>query len=174
MRPPGLRLRGCIHSEEDEIMKKVKDVMVTDVVTFKRSDPIHYVAWALREKRISGAPIVEDGKVVGVVSERDIMRLIEEHDIKVNLLFPSPFDVIELPLKIKHELDEMVTLIKETAATAVESIMTEKAITVSKDETVAEAARIMGEHRINRLPVVDKDSKLLGLITRGDIIGTLI
>ncbi|HDH28431.1 MAG TPA: CBS domain-containing protein, partial [Euryarchaeota archaeon] len=59
-------------------MKKIKDVMVTDVVTFKRSDPIHYVAWALREKRISGAPIVEDGKVVGVVSERDIMRLIEE------------------------------------------------------------------------------------------------
>jgi len=148
--------------------------MVTDVVTFKRKDPIHYVAWALREKRISGAPIIEEGKVIGVVSERDIMHLIEEHDIKVNLLFPSPLDVLELPLKMKHELDEMVTLIKETAATAVESIMTKKTITISKDETVAEAARIMGEHRINRLPVVDKNSKLLGLITRGDVIGTLV
>jgi CBS domain-containing protein len=155
-------------------MKKVKDVMVKEVVSFKRNDPIHYVAWALREKRISGAPIVEDRKVLGVVSERDIMRLIEEHDIKINLLFPSPLDVIELPLKVKHELDEMVSLIKETAATAVEEIMTKKVITISPKETVAEAAKIMGEHKINRLPVVDKNSKLVGLITRGDVIGTLV
>jgi CBS domain-containing protein len=155
-------------------MKKVKDVMVTEVVSFKRNDPIHYVAWALREKRISGAPIVEDRKVLGIVSERDIMRLIEEHDIKINLLFPSPLDVIELPLKVKHELTEMVALIKETAATAVEEIMTKKVITISSQDTVAEAARIMGEHKINRLPVVDKNSNLVGLITRGDVIGTLV
>lgn len=155
-------------------MKKIKDVMVKEVVSFKRNDPIHYVAWALREKRISGAPIVEDQKVVGIVSERDIMRLIEEHDIKINLLFPSPLDVLELPLKVKHELNEMVTLIKETAATAVEEIMTKKAITILPQDTVAEAARIMGEHKINRLPVVDKNSKLVGLITRGDVIGTLV
>jgi CBS domain-containing protein len=155
-------------------MKKVKDVMVKEVVSFKGNDPIHYVAWALREKRISGAPIVEDRKVVGIVSERDIMRLIEEHDIKINLLFPSPLDVLELPLKVKHELDEMVTLIKETAATAVEEIMTKKVLTISPKETVAEAARIMGDHKINRLPVVDKNSNLIGLITRGDVIGTLV
>ncbi len=155
-------------------MKKVKDVMVKEVVSFKRNDPIHYVAWALREKRISGAPVVEDRKVLGVVSERDIMRLIEEHDIKINLLFPSPLDVIELPLKVKHELDEMVALIKETAATAVEEIMTKKVITISPKETVAEAAKIMGENKINRLPVVDKNSNLVGLITRGDVIGTLV
>jgi CBS domain-containing protein len=155
-------------------MKKVKDVMVKDVVTFKTKDPIHYVAWALREKRISGAPIVDNKKVVGVVSERDIMHLIEEHDIKINLLFPSPLDVLELPLKIKHELDEMAALIKETAATSVSEIMTKKVITISPNETVPEAARKMGEERINRLPVVDKNHNLLGLITRGDVIGTLI
>ncbi len=155
-------------------MKKIKDVMVKDVVTFKRRDPIHYVAWALRERRISGAPVVDGKKVVGVVSERDIMRLIEEHDIKINILFPSPLDVVELPLKMKHELDEMAALIKETAATAVEEIMTKKVIIISKEKTVAEAARIMGEKKINRLPVVDKKFNLLGLITRGDVIGTLV
>jgi CBS domain-containing protein len=155
-------------------MKKVKDVMIKDVVTFKPKDPIHYVAWALREKRISGAPVVENNKVVGVVSERDIMRLIEEHDLKINLIFPSPLDVLELPLKVKHELDEMAALIKETAATAVAEIMTEKAITISPEDTVAEAAKIMGEKRINRLPVVNKKSALVGIVTRGDVIGTLV
>lgn len=155
-------------------MKKVKDVMVRDVISVKPNDPIHYVAWALREKKISGVPVVENKKVVGVVSERDIMRLIEEHDMKINLLFPSPLDVLELPLKVKHELDEMATLIRETAATAVEKIMTKKAVTISPEATVAEAAKIMGEKKINRLPVVDKRSNLIGIITRGDVIGTLV
>lgn len=155
-------------------MKKVKEVMVKDVLSFKPSDPIHYVAWALRERRISGGPVMEGEKVIGVVSERDIMHLIEDHNIKINLLFPSPLDVLELPLKVKHELDEMTDLIKHTAATAVEEIMTKKVITISPDETVSEAAKIMNEHRINRLPVVDKGDRLLGLITRGDVVGTLV
>jgi len=155
-------------------MKKVKEVMVTEVVTFKRDDPIHYVAWALRDKMISGAPVIDGKKVVGIVSERDVMRLIEDHELQVNILFPSPLDVLELPLKMKHELDEMTSLIKETATTPVEDIMTKKVITVSPAETVADAARIMGEKKINRLPVVDKKYNLLGLVTRGVIIGTLV
>ncbi len=155
-------------------MKKIKDIMVKDVVAFKPKDPIHYVAWALREKRISGGPVVDKNRVIGVISERDIMRLVEEHDLKVNILSPSPLDVLELPIKIMHEMDEMAELIKETAATAVGEIMTRKAITISPSATVSEAARIMGDRKINRLPVVDKNSKLLGIVTRGDIIGTLV
>jgi len=155
-------------------MKKVKDIMVRDVVSFKPSDPIHYVAWALRERKISGGPVVKDKKVVGVVSERDIMRLIEEHDIKINLLMPSPIDVIELPIRMKHKLDEMMALVQKTAATPVEEIMTKKAITISPSKGVAEAAKIMGEKRINRLPVVNNKNELIGIVTRGDVIGTLI
>jgi CBS domain-containing protein len=155
-------------------MKKVKDVMVKEVLSFKEKDPIHYVAWALRERRISGAPVVEGKNVVGVVSERDVMRIIEEHNISINLIFPSPLDVLELPLKVKHELDEMAALIKETAATPISEIMTKKIISISPDETVGEAARKMGENGINRLPVLNKKSQLVGIITRGDIIGTLI
>lgn len=156
-------------------MKKIKDVMISEVVTLKPKDSIHYAAWALRERRISGAPVVNsENKVVGVLSERDIMRLIEEHDIKLNLVFPSPLDILELPLKVKHELDEMASLIKETAATSVEEIMSKKAITISQDATVSEAAKIMGEKNINRLPVVTKGSILVGIVTRGDLIGTLV
>lgn len=148
--------------------------MVRDVVSFKPSDPIHYVAWSLRQRRISGAPVVEEKKVVGIVSERDIMKLIEEHDINLNLILPSPFDVVELPLRMKHEIDEIMEVIKKTAATAVEEIMTKRVITISPDATVAEATKIMGIEMINRLPVVDKEGKLVGIVTRGDVIGTLV
>jgi CBS domain-containing protein len=155
-------------------MTKIKDIMVKKVVSFKPSDPIHYVAWSLRDKKISGAPVLEERKVVGIISERDIMRLIEEHDIKINLFLPSPFDVIELPFRMKHELDEIMEVIKKTAKIPVEEIMTKKVITISPDVTVPQAAKIMGDKKINRLPVVDKKGNLVGIVTRGDIIGTLV
>ncbi len=155
-------------------MTLVEEIMVRDVVTFKPSDPVHFVAWSLREKKISGAPVVEGGKVMGIVSERDIMKLLEEKQIKINLLLPSPFDVIELPLKMRKELQEIYEIAQRTAKMPVEKIMVKKVITISKDASVAEAAKIMGDRKINRLPVVDRDGNLLGIITRGDIISTLI
>ncbi len=155
-------------------MTLVKEIMVKDVVSYKPSDSVHYVAWSLREHRISGAPVVEGSKVVGIVSERDIMRLLEEKQIKINLFLPSPLDVIELPLKMRKELQEIYEVAQRTAKMPVENIMVKNVITISKDATVAEAARIMGDRKINRLPVVDKEGNLLGIITRGDVIGTLI
>jgi len=155
-------------------MTKVGEIMVEDVVTFKPSDPIHFAAWSLRTKRISGAPVVEDKKVVGVVSERDIMRLLEEKKIEINLFLPSPLDVIEFPIKMKKELDEISEVVTTTAKTPVEEIMTKNAVTVTLDTTVGEAAKVMGAKKINRLPVVDYKGDLIGIITRGDIIGTLV
>jgi len=155
-------------------MKNIEDVMVKDVVSFKPSDPIHYVAWSLREKRISGAPVVDGDKVVGVISERDIMKLLEQHDIHLNLFLPSPLDVIELPVKMKHELNEVMDVIKTAAAVSIEEIMTKKVVTIDSTDEVSKAARIMGDKCINRLPVVDKKGRLVGIITRGDIIGTLV
>lgn len=155
-------------------MTKVGDIMVKDVVAFKPTDPIHYVAWSLRSRRISGAPVIDGLKVIGVVSERDIMRLLEEKEIKINLFLPSPLDIIELPLKMKKELSKVAEVIEKTAKTPVEEIMTKKAITVTSAMTVSEAARLMGDKKINRLPVVDEKGDLIGIITRGDVIGTLV
>ncbi len=155
-------------------MTKVEEIMVKDVISFKPEDPIHYAAWSLRKRRISGAPVVKGDKIVGVVSERDIMRLLEEQNIHVNLFLPSPFDLVELPIKMKHQLDEITEIIGKTAKTPVEEIMTKKVVTVPKDATVAEVAKIMGDRKINRLPVVDENGSLVGIVTRGDVIGTLV
>ncbi len=155
-------------------MKNVKDVMVKNVVSFKPSDPIHYVAGSLRQKRISGAPVLDGDRVVGIISERDIMKMLEEHDIHLNLFLPSPFDVIELPVRMKHELDEVMDSIKKAAAVSIEEIMTKKVVTIDPTEEVSKAAKMMGDRCINRLPVVDKKGRLVGIITRGDVIGTLV
>ncbi len=155
-------------------MKKVKEVMVKDVVSFKPTDAIHYVAWSLRQKLISGAPVVDGDRVVGVISERDIMKLLEEHEIHLNLFLPSPFDIVELPVRMKHELDEVMEAIKKAAAVSIDEIMTKKIVTIESNATVSKAAKIMGDRGINRLPVVDKKGRLKGIVTRGDIIGTFV
>lgn len=151
---------------------KVKEVMVRKVVTLGPEDSVYDAAKKLRKNRISGAPVVEKGAVIGVVSEANIMELLTAEKINLNTILPSPFDVLELPLRMKLSLDETFRKIKKAATAKVEDIMTAGVITVSPDADIAEAARLMGERRVNRLPVVDKEGRLVGIITRGDIIAT--
>ena len=153
----------------------VEDVMQKEVIKFNELDRIVDVAQSFRENKISGAPVVnEKNHVVGVISEGDIMRLIEIHSPKINLILPSPLDLIELPLKMKHELDEVAEDMQKAGSTVIDQIMTKNVIKVNKNSSIPDAAKLMDSHKIKRLPVVDEESKLVGLITRGDIIGYMV
>jgi len=153
-------------------MTKVRDVMTKNIVAFKPEDSIYEVARILRERKISGAPVVEGEKVVGMISEADIMGLIEEHDIDVNTILPSPLDVLEFPVRMKLELNEVLEKIKKASSALVSDVMTEKVVSISPDAAISEAAKIMSGKKVNRLPVIEKE-KLVGIISRGDIIGAL-
>ncbi len=155
-------------------MKKVREVMVKEVVSFDPSDPIRFVAASLRQDRISGGPVVFNDKVVGIISERDIMKLIAEHKSQINLITPDPNDLLQLPDKSIHELDLTLEVIKKAAAVPIDTVMTKDVITIDPEADLSEAAKMMGDCGINRLPVVDKEGKLLGIVTRGDIIATLV
>lgn len=156
-------------------MITVKEAMQRNVIKFKDVDTISYVANVLRDKKISGAPIVdEDNRVIGIVSEGDIMRLIEVHSPNVNLILPAPLDLIELPLRMRYELDELSEGVAKAASVMVGEIMTKDVIKVKMDTSISDAAKLMDKHKVNRLPVVDEDDKLIGILTRGDIIGALV
>ncbi len=156
-------------------MITVKDAMTKDIIKFKDTDTISYVAEVLRGKKISGAPIVNDeSKVIGIVSEGDIMKLIEVHSPNLNLILPAPFDLIELPVRMEYEYEEIANGVRKAASVLVGEIMTKKVFTVIENFSISDAAEIMDTHNVNRLPVVDNDDKLIGIITRGDIIGALV
>ncbi len=155
-------------------MPKVKDIMTGDVITFSPDALIYDCARLLKEKRISGAPVVNgEGEVVGVLSETDIIKLIESKEININMILPSPFDVLELPVRMKIELDKIAKNVGKAATAKVEDIMTKGVITVGPEEDIPDAARIMADRKINRLPVLDGSGKLIGIITRGDVIGAI-
>ena len=154
---------------------KIQDAMEKEVIKFQVDDRIIDVAGSLREKKISGAPVVDkEDKLVGIISEGDIMRLIEVHSPHINLILPAPLDLIELPVGMKYEMDEIAEDMNKAASLLIGEIMTKKVVTIKPDADISDAAQLMDTHDVKRLPVVESDGKMVGIITRGDVIGAMV
>ncbi|TGC08447.1 CBS domain-containing protein [Methanolobus halotolerans] len=147
---------------------KVKDVMNPDVVVCSPNDTIGDVARLLKQNDISGLPVVDDGKVVGVVSEGDLLRLLEvpEHG---GLWLPSPFEVIEVPIRELINWEDTKRMLDDVGSQPVEDIMRTNVYTISPEDSIEKASAIITKHKINRLPVIE-GGLLVGIVTRGDII----
>jgi CBS domain-containing protein len=102
------------------------------------------------------------------------MRLLEVHSPRLNLILPSPLDWIELPIRMKYEFDEIAEDMNRAASVHISEIMTKKVITTKEEDDISDAAQLMDTHSVNRLPVVDDEGKLIGIVTRGDIISALV
>ncbi len=149
---------------------KVSDIMTKDVVTCKPSDPIEGVVKLMGEKDISGVPVIDGNKLVGVVTEADILRMLAVPPKSDTLWLPSPLEIIfEIPFKELVQLRRMQKEYKDIGLNPVESIMKKNVISTTPDADIEDAASLMVRHKINRLTVV-QDNKLVGIITRDDII----
>lgn len=135
----------------------VRDVMTKDVISVKKDTDIHEAARIISDNKISGLPVVdEDNRVIGIVSEADILHMAgieKEHTFRDILkhLLGEPFP--------KHRRGEKAG-----------DIMTSPAITTTAETDIRKVAGILDEKRIKRLPVVDDNNKLIGVISRGDIV----
>lgn len=149
---------------------KVADVMTKNVVTCKPSDTVQSVVKLMSEKDISGIPVVDGDRVVGIVTEADIMRLLAVPQPSGTLWLPSPLEVlIEIPFKELLQLRRLQKEVKDVGEQPVGSIMRKDVLSISPDDDIEDAAAMMVKHKVNRL-VVLKDGKLVGIITRDDII----
>ena len=137
---------------------KISDLMTRDVSTVTPATPLKEAATVLAGRGISGLPVVDpDGQVVGVLSEADVMVKQsgprEQHGgLFAWLVEPSD----SLPAKLE--------------ATTAGEAMTAPAVTISPERPVREAAARMLEAGINRLPVVDEEGRLVGILSRGDLV----
>ncbi len=151
-------------------MPVAEEIMIRNVVTFRPDDELFKVSKTFSEHGISGAPVVdENGKVVGIISEHDIIKLGEKHP---NMMAPLRHHLpLTLDLAVDdYDLKNVVEAVKEIRNKKVENVMTKKVFTASPKTGLGEIARIMNKHEINRVPVVDENKKLLGLVTRDDVV----
>lgn len=158
---------------------KVKEVMTTEVIAFKPIDKIRSVTEILIKRNISGAPVIDkQKKVIGVISEADIMNLtatIPLPEIDLDPFNPfSIFSLISHMRKVKKLPEEIEKQCKTLFEGSVSDVMSKKPVTVSLDDSISDVARIMHKNDFNRLPVVDDDGKLIGIIARADVIGVLV
>lgn len=144
-----------------------KDIMTKEVITVKKYATIQQIAKILTENRISGVPVVdEDGQIIGIVTKKDLLY----KDVEPR--FPSYVEVLGGIIfvdGVKHYEEELKKLVANTAS----DIMTTNVITISEDVDVKKIAEIMVERGINRLPVTN-ERKLVGIVSRGDIIKSLM
>jgi CBS domain-containing protein len=141
---------------------KARELMTRDVVTLEPSAPIPEIARIFNVRSISGAPVVENGAVIGIVTELD---LIARHARPHYPLYLPLLDA-RIPLGGQHEYREIARRILGMTA---RDVMTTPARCVDVEADLEEVATLMVETRANPVPVL-KNGKLAGIITHTDLI----
>jgi CBS domain-containing protein len=139
---------------------KVSDVMTRDVITVPRSASLKEAASVLVQRDISGVPVVDGGKVVGVFSERDLLFKEQGQPDGAHWLtwLTDPLAVADRP---------------KLEARVVGEAMTSPAVTVDATADIPAAARLMLAAGVSRLPVLD-DGYLAGIVTRADLVRAFV
>lgn len=136
---------------------RVRDVMTTDVVAVRGLTPFRDLVGLLRKHRVSALPVVDgSGRVVGVVSEGDLF---------LKQVGPVRDGTRHLLEGRRHRTERA----KAAGATAAQ-LMTTPAVTIGRDQSLTEAARRMHDRGVKRLPVVNDQGVLVGIVTRGDLL----
>ncbi len=149
-------------------MMRVSDVMSRPVVTVSPDTLVKDAAALLASKDISGVPVVENGLLVGIFSEADVLKSLKTTKKDLRLIFPS---VSSLGIAFQEEVTqrEIIDAYEEIGNKPVKDVMSKDVVSVGPDIPLTEAIVKMVQKDINRLPVIDK-SNLVGIVSRGDII----
>ena len=141
---------------------RVGDVMETAWPTLGPESTVEEAIKLFAEERVSGAPVVEDGRLVGIITEGDL--IFQDAEVKA----PGFLDILGgiVPL---GDTDEYRREALKSAGVTVGEVMTDDLVTVAPEATLAETATIMADRRKKILPVVD-GGRLVGVITRMDIL----
>jgi len=125
----------------------VKDVMTANPITIDPNQPVLEALLVMYQRDIRRLPVMEGGKLVGIISDRDIKQTMGRPALVSRQAGEEP----ELKLSIRD-------------------VMTQNLITVSQDDDLKDAIELLVENKISGLPVVDQDQKLVGVISAIDVL----
>jgi CBS domain-containing protein len=135
----------------------VGEIMTRDVVSVRGTTGYKEIVATLSEHTLTAVPVVDDiGQVLGVVSEADLLHKVE-------------LSCVQTPRRLLERKRTRVARDKAEADVACD-LMTAPAIVIGAHDSVAQAARLMDLERVKRLPVVGADGRLIGIVSRGDIL----
>jgi CBS domain-containing protein len=147
-------------------MLKAKDIMTKELITVPPDMAVMKAAKILLEKGINGVPVVDAGKLVGILCQSDLIAQ------QKKLPVPSFFTLLDgfIPLASTKHYEKALHKI---AAATVADAMTRDPVTVHPDTTIEKIASLMVDKNFHTIPVVDK-GKLVGIVGKEDILRTLM
>lgn len=146
---------------------KAKDIMVTEVITIKQHATIEEIARVLIDNKISGVPVVDEaGHLMGMVTEGDLLHK------ETNPRLPHAVNILGAIIYY-NGVEQYNEDFKKMMASQALNIMTDKVITVTAEQEVEGIVKLMLEHGIKRVPVMEGE-RIVGIISRADIVKCLL
>ncbi len=143
---------------------KVKDIMTKDLTAVRANQSLKALIFLLEKSELSGVPVVDEkGVVVGFISERDIIQA----------ALPNYFEMLRTASYLP-DINQLSRRLEEIKGDHVEEYMVEEVITVDEEEEDIHVADLIIRNELNRVPVVDEDGMLAGIVQRIDLLGALL
>ena len=142
---------------------KVSQIMQRSVTSISPNTPLKEVVRLIFSLSISGIPVVDNGKMIGIVTEADILRKLQ----------PTLGDLIEDRTKATN-FESMEKNLKSIMNMSTSELMTKKFISIAYNDPIMKAQSMMFLNNVSRLPVLDEKNKLIGIVSQGDIFRELI
>jgi CBS domain-containing protein len=151
--------------QKEGFYMKAKDFMITDVIAANEQDTVKRVLEIFVNRRISGMPILDkDRHIVGVVSDGDILRGIQPKDVSV-------FNYL---LTVSYRAEKLDKIIEELKDHPVINLAKKRGIvTVHEEDEIEEVVNILAKHRFKKIPVLNDEKQVVGVISRGDVLRTV-
>ena len=140
------------------------DAMSRDPIVMRPETPLNEAIQILAERRISGLPVVDDaGQLVGIISETDLMWQETGVTPPAYIMFLDSVIFLKNPAQYERDLHKAL-------GQTVGEVMSRDPVTISPDKPLKDAAQLMHEKEVRRLPVIDAQDQVIGILTRGDIV----
>jgi CBS domain-containing protein len=157
-------------------MTRASDIMTADVQTVHPDDEVSDVLTRLANADFDGFPVVDDERVVGVVTQGDLVDLFQPEDrtLWIPVGLPPFVTPVEYAVDVSWDDLDLGVDLARSAGESIRTVMTESVVTVEPDDDIDHVLGLVAdaERDINRLPVVD-DGRLVGIITREDVLRAL-
>jgi CBS domain-containing protein len=140
---------------------RARRIMSTTLLTVERGTPVRDVIRLLIDNRISGVPVVEDGVVVGIISEGDLILRERAYRQRGGMAF--------LAQQLFEDHEKLAVEYRKAHGLVAEDVMSGPVVTILPGTPVEEIAHLMAERHIKRVPVVE-GGKLVGIVSRGDVL----
>jgi len=142
--------------------------MTREVVFASPDTQVSEVAKMLVEHNISGVPVVENGSIVGIVTEEDLIM----RDAIIDM--PHFFGVFESVFYLTEDRKELNEEMHKVLATEAKDLMTGKVVTISQDASVQDVATLMVKKEVNPVPVTGSNGELVGIVSRSDLVRLMV